>query len=148
MLTIVTGPPCSGKTTHVTTHAQPGDITIDYDTLALALGAPASHDYPPHICEVVFAARHSAITAAISQHHQGATVWIIDTAPGEARRQQYADAGAQFVTLTASREELHARAAAERPASIHQVIDDWLDGTASNRHHTPSPPAVTGSRYW
>lgn len=106
MLTVVTGPPCSGKTTYVTQHAQPGDITIDFDSLAVALGAPATHDYPSHIREVTFAARNAAISAAIGQHHCGATVWIIDTAPGKARSRQYQDAGAHVVALTASAGEL------------------------------------------
>ena len=37
MLTIVTGPPCGGKTTHIANHAHPGDIIIDLDRIALAL---------------------------------------------------------------------------------------------------------------
>jgi predicted kinase len=31
MLTVVTGPPCAGKTTYVRNNAKPGDIIIDFD---------------------------------------------------------------------------------------------------------------------
>lgn len=50
-LTIVTGPPCGGKSTHIATHATPGDIVIDLDRIALALTTDDTthHDYGTHI---------------------------------------------------------------------------------------------------
>jgi hypothetical protein len=146
VLTVVTGPPCAGKTTYITEHAQPGDITIDYDTLACALGAPATHDYPRHVREVTFTARDAAIKAAITEHQHGARVWIIDTAPGKARQRQYDSAGAHMVALTATADVLHARAdACGRPAHIHALIDQVLDaGTGSVSETVP----ITTSRAW
>ena len=45
---VVTGPPCSGKTHHVQEHRNPGDVVIDFDTLAHALGYPHEHAaWPP-----------------------------------------------------------------------------------------------------
>jgi hypothetical protein len=44
---LVVGPPGAGKTTHVKTHAKPGDLIIDYDQIAGALGgelADPNHD--------------------------------------------------------------------------------------------------------
>lgn len=34
VITVVTGPPCSGKSTYVRTHARPGDIIVDFDAIA------------------------------------------------------------------------------------------------------------------
>jgi predicted kinase len=145
MLTVITGPPCSGKSTYVTQHAQPGDITIDYDTLACALGAPTQHEYPHHVREVTFAARDAAIRQAIIQHQQGARVWIIDTQPGKTRRRQYHIARAHIIALTATRDELHARAAAcGRPARIHALIDHLTGmGTGETVH-----AVISTSRAW
>ncbi len=141
MLTVVTGPPCSGKSTWVETHATPGDIVIDFDKLALALGAAASHDYPPHIREVVFAARAAAITATLAACQQpGISAWIIDSSPTSQRRREYQAAGAQYVTLAAGRAELHRRADADqRPPRTHKVIDQ-----IAARSDVP----VTASRRW
>ncbi|WP_141581288.1 AAA family ATPase [Actinomadura sp. WMMA1423] len=125
MLTVVTGPPCVGKTTHVQTHAKPGDIVVDYDALAVALGSPDSHDHPAPVAYVAKAARQTAIRAAIGCHRGGARVWIIDTSPSPGRQRQYAKAGAQVITLTAPPEVLHARAK-DRPKAWHRLIDTWL----------------------
>jgi predicted kinase len=133
VLTVVTGPPCSGKTTHVRAHAQPGDIVIDYDQMAQALGSPTTHDHPSAVAYVTRAARQAAIRAALGCHRRGARVWIIDTEPSPGRRRQYAEAGAEVVTLLAPAEELHRRAA-DRPQAWHAAIDRWL------RSH---PDAVT-----
>ena len=43
MIHVVSGPPCGGKSTYVDSHAQPGDLRIDYDKIALSLGAEESH---------------------------------------------------------------------------------------------------------
>lgn len=130
MLTVVTGPPCAGKTTHVTAHANPGDITIDLDQLAQTLGSPDTHDHPPATLAVAAAARHGAIGEAIRQHRRrGATVWIVDAAPTAARRAQYDTAGATWIRLTADRTELHRRATtAGRGDGTHRRIDAWRDG--------------------
>lgn len=123
MLTVVMGAPCSGKSTYVREHAAPGDIVIDFDVLAQALGSPDPHDHPKHIRMVAIDMRRTAIASAIQQHLGGATVWIVDINPGE-RMPAYRRAGAVFVTMEASREELHRRASAERPERWHSLIDE------------------------
>lgn len=125
MLTVVTGPPCSGKSTYARQSHKPGDILIDFDLIAQALGSPAPHDHPDHVRWVARAARRAAIEAAIVQHHRGATVWIVQTTIGRSDAQRYASANAEIVTLTAEPDVLHARAEAERPAKWHELIDAW-----------------------
>lgn len=125
MLTVITGPPCSGKSTYAREQLKPGDILIDFDTLAQALGSPTPHDHPDHIRWVAIAARRAAVNSAIIQHHKGATVWVVHTRIPRKDMQRYVDAGAEIVTLHADRDELHARATAERPADWHRLIDEW-----------------------
>ena len=132
MLTVVTGPPCSGKTTHVRKYAQPGDLIVDYDAIAVALGSPDSHDHPEHIKAAARDARQAAIKQGIGAHHSGFSVWIIDGAPNAGRRRWYRRHGADIVELGASREELHRRARdAGRPARWHHYIDQHLQAQPS-----------------
>lgn len=125
MLTVVIGAPCSGKSTYVRDHAAPGDIVIDFDVMAQAMGSPVTHDHGAALRIVTVDARRAAIASAVQQHQRGATVWIVETDPS-LRMQDYRRAGAEFVTMTADRDELHRRAEAERPARWHQLIDQHL----------------------
>jgi hypothetical protein len=129
MLTVVTGPPCAGKTTYVRQHALPGDTVIDFDALAQALGSPVGHGHEPPIAETAGAAWSAAIREAIRQHRAGAVAWVIDSRPTAHRREQYAAAGVRTVNLTATAAELHRRADADgRPALWHQRIDQFIAG--------------------
>lgn len=133
MLTVITGPPCSGKTTYALEQCKPGDILIDHDRLAQALGSPTPHDHPDHIRRVTLAARKAAIHAAIKQHMYGATVWVVQTTVGVDMLAMYQAAGAHIVTMKYEVEELHRRADAERPALWHELIDSWVPLTAGRR---------------
>jgi hypothetical protein len=125
VLTVVSGPPCSGKTTFVAKRRRPGDLVVDYDDLAQALGSPVRHGHAPAIRRATKLVRDAAIRAAISEHRRGARVWIVDTKPPPDRLDQYGRAGARLVTLRVDRAELHRRADAERPALWHSLIDRW-----------------------
>lgn len=129
MLTVVTGPPCAGKSTYVRQHAKPGDVIVDFDAIAQALGSPVTHGHDRHIWKVTIETRDTAITTAVRCHHQGARVWIVDSRPPPSRRDWYASQGARFEDLTAPVAELHRRAtAAGRPPYVHAAIDQWLAG--------------------
>lgn len=140
MLTVITGPPCSGKSTYAREHAQPGDIIIDYDLMCQALGSPEPHNHPDPVRHVAIAMRLSAIRAAIREHRRGATVWIVETSLRQ-RGQWYQEAGASVVTLSADLDELHRRADAERPAKWHALIDGWAP---TDLEQAPNG----GSRHW
>jgi predicted transcriptional regulator len=146
MLTVVTGPPCAGKSTYIRQHAMPDDIVIDFDQIAQALGSQVTHGHSPHIAAVAAEARHAAIKEAIGQHQAGRRVWIADTSPGERRRWQYRNAGARIITCTAEPAELHRRASENRPASWHAAIDQWMaesSNTASYHAESEARPATT-----
>lgn len=127
VLTVVMGAPCSGKSTYVREHAKPGDIVIDFDVLAQALGSPVPHDHSHEIRMVTIDMRRTAIASAIQAHLRGHTVWVVDINP-EMRMAAYKRAGARFVTMSADRDELHRRADAERPSRWHELIDEHLAG--------------------
>ena len=138
MLTVITGAPCAGKSTYAQQHAMPGDIIIDYDLIAQALGSPATHGHEPHTVEVAAAAWSAAIDRALKEHARGCRAWIIDTAPIAYRRRRYTETGARIVHLTADRDELHRRADAGRPPTWHNRIDQYLDSS-----NDPAPRAKT-----
>jgi AAA domain len=138
MLTVVTGPPCSGKSTYVRQHARPGDIIVDFDLIAQALGSPVSHGHDGQLREVAAAAWAGAVRGAITQHQAGRRAWIVDARPRPYRSEQYRQAGARIVRLEAEAAELHRRAdEAGRPAGWHQRIDQYL------ANDDPQPRTVT-----
>ena len=126
MLTVITGAPCSGKTVYAREHAKTGDIIIDFDLLAQALGSPVDHGHPPQITFVAAKAREGAIREAVNQHRKGWSVWIVDTSPTAERKRQYAAAGARIIRCIAPKDELHRRAEESRPPEWHDRIDLWL----------------------
>lgn len=73
---VVLGPPCSGKTTYVNEHITRGDIVIDFDAIASALGSGQDHEHDEVYRTVALAARKAAIEAAVRTR---ARVWVILT---------------------------------------------------------------------
>ena len=132
MITVITGPPCSGKTTWARQHAKPGDLIIDFDVIAQALGSPVTHGHDDAYRKAALDARDAAITAAVSRSPENTRAWIIDSRPAAGKRAWYKAHGARFVALSAEPAELHRRADADhRPPSWHQRIDQFLADTAS-----------------
>ena len=129
VLVIVTGPPCSGKTTYVSEHHEPGDVIIDFDAMAEALGLAdqQQRDYTPAQVAVTQYAvpRRLAIKAAITWHlRRHATVWVTDCQPSPRHGgSRYAQAGARHVRLDVDPAELHRRISEARPASFHALAD-------------------------
>ena len=79
MLTVISGPPCSGKSTYARQHYQPGDIIIDFDRIAQAFGSPVVCGHDAQYRKVTLEARDAAITAAVDLHHAGTRVWLVDS---------------------------------------------------------------------
>lgn len=127
-IVLVTGPPCSGKTTYVHDHRSAGDIVIDFDALAVALGSPDSHDHPPELMSVTTAAWAAALAEA---RRHTAKVWIVRVFPTPTDLAL----ASETVTLDVPAEECKRRAQeAGRPEAAVGVIDVWHD-----RHRSTSP---------
>ena len=100
MITIVTGPPCGGKTTYVRQNAKKGDVVIDMDRMALALTTEdiEEYEYSDSVRSVAMAARKAAVKQAIILGQgQREQTWIIHTDPTPSDRYSYKVAGARFV---------------------------------------------------
>lgn len=128
-LYLVTGPPAAGKTTWVREHAQPGDITIDYDTIAQALSPELDHDHPPHVQTVTKVARQAAIDAAVKLD---CDVYIIHGMPSQRLLTKYQALGAQVVTIDPGADVVLARCKQQRPWRVTQAAKQWYAG----RDHT------------
>lgn len=97
MIHVITGPPCAGKSTYVKENAGEGDLRVDYDLIALALGATNSHAAEGAVKQAAFEAREGAISIALKDPE--AESWIIHTTPSEDHMERYAEANAEVVEL-------------------------------------------------
>lgn len=139
MITVITGPPCSGKTTYVRDHAKPGDIIVDFDALAVALGSTDPHAHDPRLREITAAAWAAAVDR-LTTGYPGTRAWIVDSKPTRMRQLAYQRARAKIVKLDAATDELHRRADSDnRSDDAHRRIDEW---TARKE-----PPATVRTRW-
>lgn len=119
---VVAGPPCSGKTTYVQAHATPGDLVVDYDQLAAALGSPDTHDHPEALHPFALEARE-AVLARLRRPNHLRRAWLVTTSHTP---EQLVEA-AEVIELEVEQAEAHRRArAAGRPQLWHELIDDWF----------------------
>lgn len=133
-VTLVCGPPCSGKTTWVRDRAQPGDLVVDWDTLAQALGSPHPWDHPTALTPFIAEAR-DAVTARLSRSHNAERAWIIATAPRDADRRRLAPDGAHVVVLATEEAECVRRARQDnRPAGTIEAIESWWRTHRADQH--------------
>lgn len=145
VIRVVTGPPAAGKTTYIAEHRQPGDVVIDHDALAVALGSPDSHDHPDAIARVAHAARGSAIKAAKTV---GADVWLIHSQPNPAALADYEQQGAEVIVVDPGIEVVKERARTERPLDSQAAIDAWYSHASRNPAGDPTgnPPSDMETR--
>lgn len=128
---LVTGPPCAGKTTHVTQHAQPGDLILDADELGEA-------EYQRQLRHV------AAMTTG--------TAWVIRCCPGPTARAAFAEqiGATSTVHLKPDREQLLARARRRpNPRRAIQAVRHWHDVEAGRTPaRTNTDPEPTPRTRW
>lgn len=129
-LHVVTGPPCSGKSTHVREHADELATVIDLDDLAQVLGYPTDHvdwgeeqTHPARVAAMI--ARASLVKAVLNGKVPG-EVWLTDTVVSATALARYSAAGADVVSLDPGRAACLARAERDgRSASTVEQIEKW-----------------------
>lgn len=130
-ITIVIGPPCSGKSTFVRKRKAVSDVVVDYDAIASAVGSSTPFGATGGIRRVALAARWGAINRVLNGIDENA--FIIHTNPSQEQMQKYAAVGAKFLVVDPGKAACIARAKAEhRPKDIFPAIDAWYS----------SPPKV------
>lgn len=123
-ITIITGPPCSGKTTYVRDTRRPGDIVIDLDALFAALTYSPEHQHEDAALNEVLRLR-DVLLANLKP-----PAWIIDTGLRARRAElQRMFPTARTITMNTPRETCLDRAAQRpRPAHTAQLIEQWFAG--------------------
>lgn len=130
MITIVLGPPCAGKSTLVRSSAAPGDIVIDFDVIASAIGSPTPHAVKGDLRDVAFEMRRAGIERVLSGIDTAS--WIIHTWPTDEQLAAYKSAGAEIVLLDPGKDEALARASADnRPEGTAAAIAAWYEKQGS-----------------
>lgn len=122
-VTVVCGPPCSGKSTWVREQMQRGDLVVDYDDIAQRLGSPRSHNHHPKFYKRVEATIARALDGIRRGRHERA--WVIRS--NLARAQALADdLGARLVVIDEPDAVLIERAAKRPdPSATIRGIREW-----------------------
>lgn len=126
MIHVIIGAPCAGKSTFVKENAKDGDVIVDFDLIAKALGAK-EHLPTGHIKSASFKAREAVIDYILKSDCEA---WIIHTSPNEQQMKSYEEAGAEIVSIDTDFETCMERAQ-DRPEGTEQIIRDYF-GKAGN----------------
>ena len=75
-IVLVVGPPCGGKSSYVNEHKRQGDLVVDYDDLADALGS-RSHSHGEELHSAVMAARGGILRSLRRAEINVGRAWIV-----------------------------------------------------------------------
>ena len=129
-VTLVCGPPGSGKTTYVREHARPGDLIVDVDALWSAVSGLDWYDKPDALLPFVLAARE-ALIRRLAQANSIRHAWVITAGASSYDRDQYARRiGAHVVVLEVDADECLRRIATDarreaRGSVWPGLVRDW-----------------------
>jgi AAA domain-containing protein/HNH endonuclease len=127
LLTIVCGPPCSGKTTHVSEHASAGDSIIDLDVIMHELNPrfrPWSGLDDGPVLRQALLERNRRLTALATATHGAA--WFIVSAPTVTERTWWqGKLGGQVLLLNPGPQECKRRALARNTPLAVRGVEDW-----------------------
>jgi hypothetical protein len=126
---IVTGPPAAGKTTWVEQHAQPGDITVDYDHIAATLTPGPPREFTQqssHVTAIARATRRAAVDEALRHRSTNPPhdTYIVHAIPDKWATSFYRRYVCEVITIDPGYEECMKRADG-RTLETKQVIKDW-----------------------
>ena len=126
MLHVILGPPCSGKSTYVSEHARDGDVKVDYDVIATALGSMKPHAAEEPVRSAAYKARAAAVMYLLQ--HPDIEGWVIHSEPSAWQLKLYKAAEAEIIVLDEDEETCLARAEADdRPPEVIEELHKWFD---------------------
>jgi len=103
-----------------------GDVAIDYDAIAVAIGSNTAHDAAGSVRKLALVMRWRGIDEILRGIDHGA--WIVHTKPTESVLLRYTKAGAVFTVLDPGKDVCLQRARdAKRGPLCEQVITEWYD---------------------
>lgn len=127
MITFIMGPSCAGKTTKARELQTDGDIIIDFDALALALGSAKSHAHPQAIVDAVHPVRVMLENKALDGEI-AADVWAIRSWMKPELIKSFGEKGARFMVLDPGKEVALQRAKDDgRPEGTAERIERWYE---------------------
>lgn len=98
-VTVVCGPPGSGKTTYVRDRAERGDLIVDLDAIYAAISGLPTYDKPDELLPFVLTAR-DAIVARLARQSDVRHAWLITSGANPTQRDQFRrQLGAEVVVL-------------------------------------------------
>lgn len=125
-INIIVGPPCAGKSTHVTANAVTDSVIIDLDKIATSIGSGSPHTSTEDIRNIAFKMRWSAIFGILDGIDSDA--WIIHTNPPSHLINKYVDNGALFTIIDPGKEACLDRIETDsRPDGTAEAIEKWYD---------------------
>lgn len=136
-VTIICGPPCSGKSTWVQERAGPDDVVVDFDRIARRLGSRSRHDHTSDVKAKVNAEIDRILDDIAAA--DDVTAWVIRTLPdGEERAALANRLDADVVVIRPPLREIARRAEEDkRPPWTVQAARKWWE------RFTPHPDDLT-----
>lgn len=131
---IISGPPAGGKTYYVRQHATSRDLVFDLDAVCSALQCGVGmHDEHRPVLTLALTIRETVYKDIETRRGEYERAFILTASPNAGYVNSLAKRfGAQLVTMTATREECHARIDADetrkgREFIYHNLVDEWFD---------------------
>jgi hypothetical protein len=148
-LTIVCGPPCSGKTTYVREHAGSADTIIDVDAIAASIN-PSYKPWEGMLEDLLFRQTIRARNAMLGSldRKAGGKAWFIVSAPSPKEREWWqSKLGGTVVLLSTDPTECKRRALVRGTPKAIEGIDDWMR-KAKEPWHPPIHKPTIGLDGW
>lgn len=129
-VTIVVGPPASGKTTWVQKQAREGDLIVDVDALFVAVSGLEWYHNPAPLLPFVVAAR-DALIGRLAEPSEVRAAWVITTNTDRRALERMRETlGARLEVMEVSPGECKRRIAAdarrENREAWFKLIDQWF----------------------
>lgn len=128
-ITLVCGPPCSGKTTYVREHMQSGDLVIDLDAILQALSfADDPHAQQASLLPFAWQARDAVLDRLAARPDRPQHTWIIDSAASQSRRLAITQRFSAAVVCIDTARDVCLERAAQRPdpTTTIEAINRWF----------------------